>query len=280
MKKIFVAILMTIVVMSMCVFTVQAAASVKVQMALDKTTVKAGDTVTLTISTSDFVDVSGDGIFAISGKFVFDKDTFETLTANDIKTVNGWGTPQLSSDASQIIVDRNNFTNQPGEVMEVTLHVKSTAATNKNVEIRMNNVAITYDGGATSPDITVGDVVSTIAVEGTSVDPDPVQPDNPLDNTTGGNNNNNNNNNQGDNSGAFGNNVPSLNNIGGSTTNPISGNNTQTPGTNGNGSNSAGNGKQVSSLPKTGTNGIIAPMIILLAVSGMIAYIKYRKMDV
>ena len=275
MKKVLITMLMAIVIVSMCFVTSRAEASIKVNVSMDKTTVKAGEEVVLTISTSDFVDIAGEGIFGLSIDLVYDREIFEPVTLSDITGVNGWTSPQLSSDASMFYIDRTDFTSTPGEVAKIAFHVKSDAVTTQNVEIRFNNIKVVYDGGPNSPDLLVGDVISSVNVEGTTQpDPDPT-PDPDENNTSGGNttpddNNIGNNNTPGGNTSGDGNNLPDINiNI------PTNNNNAGTTGNNGNNNNGSG----VSSLPYTGLQGFVFPAILLIAVAGVIGYVKYRNME-
>ena len=283
MKKFLITMLMALVIVSMCFVTSRAEASIKVNVTLDKTTVKAGDTLIFTISTSDFVDIAGEGIFAVSGDLVYDREIFEPITLSDITGVNGWTSPQLNEDASMFYIDRNDFISTPGEVAQIAFHVKSDAVTASNVEIRFNNIKVVYDGGQTSPDILVGDVISSVNIEGAVVEEPDITPDenntsggnnNPDDNnignnntpsgnTSGGNNNNNNNNNS---------NVPNIN------INIPTNNNSGTIGNNSNNGNN-NNGSGVSALPYTGLQGFVFPAILIISVIGVIGYVKYRNMD-
>lgn len=276
MKKVLITMLMTLVIISMCFVTSRAEASIKVNVSMDKTTVKAGEEVVLTISTSDFVDIAGEGIFGLSVDLVYDREIFEPVTLSDITGVNGWTSPQLSEDASMFYIDRTDFTSTPGEVAKIAFHVKSDAATTQNVEIRFNNIKVVYDGGPNSPDLLVGDVISSVNVEGTTQpDPDPTpDPNNtPGGGTTPDDNNIGNNNTPGGNTSGNNNNntnTPNINiNI------PTNNNNAGTTGNNGNNNNGSG----VSSLPYTGLQGFIFPAILLIAVAGVIGYVKYRNME-
>ena len=276
MKKVLITMLMALVIVSMCFVTSRAEASIKVNVSMDKTTVKAGEEVVLTISTSDFVDIAGEGIFGLSVDLVYDREIFEPVTLSDITGVNGWTSPQLSEDASMFYTDRTDFTSTPGEVAKIAFHVKSDAATTQNVEIRFNNIKVVYDGGPNSPDLLVGDVISSVNVEGTTQpDPDPTpDPNNtPGGGTTPDDNNIGNNNTPGGNTSGNNNNntnTPNINiNI------PTNNNNAGTTGNNGNNNNGSG----VSSLPYTGLQGFVFPAILLIAVAGVIGYVKYRNME-
>lgn len=276
MKKVLITMLMALVIVSMCFVTSRAEASIKVNVSMDKTTVKAGEEVVLTISTSDFVDIAGEGIFGLSVDLVYDREIFEPVTLSDITGVNGWTSPQLSEDASMFYIDRTDFTSTPGEVAKIAFHVKSDAATTQNVEIRFNNIKVVYDGGPNSPDLLVGDVISSVNVEGTTQpDPDPTpDPNNtPGGDTTPDDNNIGNNNTPGGNTSGNNNNntnTPNINiNI------PTNNNNAGTTGNNGNNNNGSG----VSSLPYTGLQGFVFPAILLIAVAGVIGYVKYRNME-
>ena len=276
MKKVLITMLMTLVIISMCFVTSRAEASIKVNVSMDKTTVKAGEEVVLTISTSDFVDIAGEGIFGLSVDLVYDREIFEPVTLSDITGVNGWTSPQLSEDASMFYIDRTDFTSTPGKKTKIAFHVKSDAATTQNVEIRFNNIKVVYDGGPNSPDLLVGDVISSVNVEGTTQpDPDPTpDPNNtPGGGTTPDDNNIGNNNTPGGNTSGNNNNntnTPNINiNI------PTNNNNAGTTGNNGNNNNGSG----VSSLPYTGLQGFVFPAILLIAVAGVIGYVKYRNME-
>lgn len=280
MKKVLITMLMALVIVSMCFVTSRAEASIKVNVNLDKTTVKAGETLIYTISTSDFVDIAGEGIFAVGGDLVYDREIFEPITLSDITGVNGWSSPQLNSDASMFYIDRTDFISTPGEVAQIAFHVKSDAVTTSDVEIRFNNIKVVYDGGQTSPDLLVGDVVSRVNIEGATVeepDPDPTPDpnDTPGGGTTPDDNNIGNNNTPGGNTSGNNNNNTNTPNININIPTNNNNNNAGTTGNNGNNNNGSG----VSSLPYTGLQGYVFPAILLIAVAGVIGYVKYRNME-
>lgn len=282
MKKVLITMLMALVIVSMCFVTSRAEASIKVNVTLDKTTVKAGDTLIFTISTSDFVDIAGEGIFAVSGDLVYDREIFEPITLSDITGVNGWTSPQLNEDASMFYIDRNDFISTPGEVAQIAFHVKSDAVTASNVEIRFNNIKVVYDGGQTSPDILVGDVISSVNIEGAVVDEPDITPTPDENNTSGGNNtsddNNIGNNNTPSGNTSGGNNNNNNNNVPNININIPTNNNSGTIGNNSNNGNN-NNGSGVSALPYTGLQGFVFPAILIISVIGVIGYVKYRNME-
>ena len=84
MKKLLSMTIIAIVVLAMSVVNVYAAGeSVGIKITPNPTTVKAGETVTITFSTTNFKAItSANGLAGISGTISYDKTKFEELKFN------------------------------------------------------------------------------------------------------------------------------------------------------------------------------------------------------
>lgn len=252
-------ILLTIIVLVIAAVPVMAADSYEVTLEVDKTQVKPGDTVTVTVSLSSMNVAAGLGAFV--GKLSYDADVFETIEQADFVGATGWGSVIYNPDGGYLAVERaagDNVTEDTA-VMVITLTVKADA-TIKSASIGLSEISCSNG----EEDIAAANVNAVITVTQNSA----------------GNNNNTINNNTvtGENTNQNGtSNQTTNNNVNQNTSNNAENQITNTINRNNNANvpveNTPGN-----TLPFAGTNQLIMPAIIILLLVGGISYIRYRKM--
>lgn len=153
---VFVAIVGIIVTIS----TMVSAYSVGMSLS-SKSKLKAGDTVTVTVSLGN-VD-AGNGIDTITGELSYDTNVFETLSTSNFIASNDW-TPTYAASTNMITVLKNTKVKSSETVLTISLKVKdnisvdSTTITLKDVVVSGGRVS---DGG--TGDITVNNASVTIS---------------------------------------------------------------------------------------------------------------------
>ncbi len=225
----------------------------------DKTQIKAGEEVTLSVKVSNIN--AGNGIAIFNTILEYDADIFDLKVQADSK--GNWTSTALENS---ITFTKANYeaTTEDQEIGRIILTAKQDATIGKQT------ISLTKNEFSDSTTFSVEDVSTTIEIVENTEQPDnPDNPDNPGDsddnqNTTGGNNTN----------------TPS----GGNNTNtPSGGNNTGRP----SGGNSSVNysnsgivnsGKSENVLPKTGTlQNILIGVIFIAIVVSITFYIKYKR---
>ena len=106
MKKTLVTFIITLLILMVCVTTVQA----------------------LSFAVNN-LDVGANGLNTFLTTIQYDKTVFNTLTADDIKSLNGWDSPTFNPDNGMILTAKGSFVNTESDVLEITLTAKQTAPT-------------------------------------------------------------------------------------------------------------------------------------------------------
>ncbi|MFR5684261.1 MAG: cohesin domain-containing protein [Clostridia bacterium] len=111
MKKV-VAIMMVIILSVMLTGITFAVGETNfdVELVPNKTTVKQGDTVEISVKIKSLTDV-GEGINAFMGTFSYDTTKFEAITSSNIASQNGWGTPEYNDVNGKIVVEKGSYVN-------------------------------------------------------------------------------------------------------------------------------------------------------------------------
>ncbi len=228
----------------------------------DKTQIKAGETVTLSVKVSDIN--AGNGIAIFNTIFEYDSNVFDLKAQADS---NGNWTSTVLENSITFTKANYEATSENQEIGKIVLTAKDDATLGKQT------VTLTKNEFSDSKTFSVEDVSTTIEIVENTEEPDNPEEPGDNENTTGGNNTN----------------TPS----GGNNTNtPTGGNNTNTPsGGNNTGKPSGGNssvnysnsgivnsGKSENSLPKTGTlqNLLIGGIVVAIVIS-VGFYIKYKR---
>ena len=131
MKKILSFIVMMVILVT--TVAVYATATVTMRLTSDKTTLTAGDEITLTFSIGSITDIEG-GIKAIQGTIEYDTNIFEEITTSSKVDMNGWAT-ELNTANNMFAGTSSGATG--GSIFTLTLKVKEgISATNTTVTIK------------------------------------------------------------------------------------------------------------------------------------------------
>lgn len=239
LKKCIILLLIMIIISSIN-YTVKSASgdSYKVKMNADKTTLKSGDIVTISLKLDNIKIESGEkGLGSYEGSIQYDKDIFEDLkmTGN-----SDWETPFQNEGRFTATRTDGKCVSETQEIAKITLKVKSNAKEG-NTEIQIKN----FSASNAVENISTTDTSLTVKIE--KENNDDVGNTNNTGNTTNDNNVNTNNQNK----------------IGNSTSNQIKNINSNT--------NAKG------TLPKTGISTTLVIFILIGAISGIYAYIRYKN---
>lgn len=117
-----------------------------IEMNTDKTEIKAGDTVTITIKIKD-VGID-EGINSIQGQLIYSKDDWEQVSVEDIKSKNNWSmtynSENTESEGKFILINFGLGETEEQELAQITLKSK-TKIIGKNSEIKLQEL-YTTDG--------------------------------------------------------------------------------------------------------------------------------------
>lgn len=134
-----------------------------IEMNTDKTEIKAGDTVTITIKIKD-VGID-EGINSIQGQLIYSKDDWEQVNAEDIKSKNNWSmtynNENTESEGKFILINFGLGETEEQELAQITLKSK-TKIIGKNSEIKLSEL-YTTDGEKM---IEIEDQVKKIDIQG------------------------------------------------------------------------------------------------------------------
>lgn len=131
---------------------------------------KAGDTVQVVLKISN-ID-AGNGIDAIEGAFEYDKNVFDQVTQNSFEGINEWNIGMYATETQRFTLTRSSKVNMASDVLRVTLKVKENinvdSTSLKFYEINASGGAVS-DGG--TGDIEIRETSVTIQKETTIEDP-------------------------------------------------------------------------------------------------------------
>ena len=134
-----------------------------IEMNTDKTEIKAGDTVTITIKIKD-VGID-EGINSIQGQLIYSKNDWEQVNAEDIKSKNNWSMTYNNEDTESegkfILINFGLGETEEQELAQITLKSK-TKIISKNSEIKLSEL-YTTDGEKM---IEIEDQVKKIDIQG------------------------------------------------------------------------------------------------------------------
>ena len=161
-KTIAIATIFTILMMRQAF----AAQEFNVKLGANKTSVKPGDTLNISMKLSDIV--SEKGIGAISGVLEYDKSAFEEIQAdedgisNNIQAVNGWGAVVFNKDNGVFVTESSTGKGikEDKDLMYITLKVLNSAKEGNTI-IKVSNI----EGSDGSTDITGQGSSLTIKIE-------------------------------------------------------------------------------------------------------------------
>lgn len=236
-------LLLIITIISGISYTVKSASgdSYNVKMNADKTTLKSGETVTITLKLDNIKIESGEkGLGSYEGSIEYDKNIFEDLkmTGN-----SDWDTPFQNEGRFTSTRTDGKCVSETQEIAKITLKVKSNAKEG-DTKIQIKN----FSASNAVENIPTTDTSITVKIE--------KENNNDVGNT---NNTNNTGNTTNNNNGNTNNGNKIQNSTSNQTKNIIS--NTSAKGT----------------LPKTGISTPLVIFILICGISGIYAYIRYKN---
>lgn len=139
--------LLTLLIVLLFIIVCPSIVSAKgIEMNTDKTEIKASDTVTITIKIKD-VGID-EGINSIQGRLIYNKDDWEQVDAEDIKSKNNWSmtynSENTESEGKFILINFGLGETEEQELAQITLKSK-TKMIGKNSEIKLSEL-YTTDG--------------------------------------------------------------------------------------------------------------------------------------
>ncbi len=241
MKKNVKILLISLLILSIISITGSVSAF-SVEMKLESSSkIKPGNTIEVMLKISN-ID-AGNGINAIGATLEYDKNVFDEVTQDSFVGVNSWSIGSYSTETQILTILRSSKVNTASDILKLTLRVKDNANVNSST-IRYKEITTSggspLDGG--TGDIDVQEVSVTIPKDTSTNTEQPPVTNEVTTNTT---------------------------------TNETTTNTTTNLTTNTN------NGSASGKLPQTGENigGIIAGVSII-AVIAIVAFIKYRNLDI
>lgn len=127
MKKTLVTFIITALILTVCATTVQGL-SFGVKITPSATSVAKGQSVTLVVGVNN-LDVGANGLNTFLTTIEYDKSVFNTLTTDDVKSLNGWDSPTYNPDNGMILTAKGSFVNSESDILQITLTTKQTAPT-------------------------------------------------------------------------------------------------------------------------------------------------------
>ena len=122
-KKVSCFILFLLLILAVGITSVYAA-DFGIQLTGSKDTIKPGETITLQVSLKDIEKMST-GVNVFLATIDYDKNVFEQLKEDDIKTLNNWSGMMYNEDNGKIIVENYNFDEEEKAMFEVVLKAKT-----------------------------------------------------------------------------------------------------------------------------------------------------------
>ena len=122
-KKVSCFILLLLLILAVGITSVYAA-DFGIQLTGSRDTIKPGETITLQVSLKDIEKMST-GVNVFLATIDYDKNVFEQLKEDDIKTLNNWSGMMYNEDNGKIIVENYNFDEEEKAMFEVLLKAKT-----------------------------------------------------------------------------------------------------------------------------------------------------------
>jgi len=285
MKKRIISLTLFILIISI-ITNIYAAISANVSLVVSKDKVKPGETFSVKVNVKD-INAGTDGVRGVQLKINYDKNIFETLTADSMKGYSGLTANYNESNKGNILLVIGMGTTgitKDSDFVEVIFKVKENAelkdatVTFENIEVfnteKLNVGNKTVTVKVTNENNEKGDPTPTPSAKPTST-PNGGSESTPTPSTKPGGTNTNPTPTATakPNSGENKNDVP-VTNI---DTNTSNGGSTSNKGNASSGTTIKGSTTSSSSLPKAGIGSTITVLTFVAAIIGIVAYIKLRK---
>lgn len=285
-KRLYVIAIIIALLISTLMVNVQAAdLSYTATMDLSSKNVEKGKEFTVTLNVSN-IKAGNKGINSLSGYLEFDNKVFEEITSDSVEGINDWSAT-YSDSTGKITLLKTSFVKEDENLCQITLKVKDKATAKKGVIEFKDIVASNSESEITADDISVEVTIGEEDEESNtntnknknntiSITSNKNVNKNNTNTNTNTNKNTNSNVNKNTNISSNINKNNNSTSISSSNRNNTSKNNTNIA--NVNNSNIANQTTQ-EEMPDTGIDDTIVKAIILVALVGVVGYIKMKSLD-
>ena len=151
MKKNIIRVFIISIMLVLIYSTIVNAYSFNTTLIPSKTSVKAGEELTVTLKVSN-LDV-GDGINTFSGVISYDQNVFEKISDSSIEGLKGWS-KNYNQDNGKVTLTKMSKVKDEEELLQITLKAKSDSSGNGKVSLT-NIVASNSQADISSTDISI-----------------------------------------------------------------------------------------------------------------------------
>lgn len=163
-NKILFILLAFIVLMLTWTNNVKAESILKMNLTTSKTEIKPGDTIVITLSTTEISGV--DGITFITGKINYDKSIFETIDDDDFTNQGSWILQILNSNTGKFSTMGRRLVNKTSNVFKLEMRVKNDAKIG-TTRVSISNITASGVTGSKTADVSAKDVGVTLKAAST-----------------------------------------------------------------------------------------------------------------
>ena len=256
-KNIIIIALVIVMLTFAMVGKVFAAGSFSASLTPNNSRVSKGSEVKVTFKISG-INVEG-GINAITATLDYDSDVLD-LPKDNVEGVNNWSAT-YNADTYKLAIDRAEVVKEDQEVLTMTFKVKdSTSVTTTAVKLK----SIAAANSTLSDEVKISDITTNISISSSSggLNPSPTSTSSssPSTSPSGSSSSNNNTNNTNNNTNQ---NNTASNRVTNNTASNTSGSNTTTT--------------KNEAVPYTGAEGYVVPLMLIIAVLGIVSFINYKR---
>lgn len=151
-----VLLLLSCMILGMSGWDVQAAENLHSVMRQDRTSLKGGETINLTLKFDEYQEINK-GVNAYKATLVYNRDVFEEVTAEDFAVKNDWEKLKYNQETGEFVAIKRAGSKSPEDLITVTLRTKTGIAAGKE-KITIQDI-VTSEG---KHDIQVEDVSVTV----------------------------------------------------------------------------------------------------------------------
>ena len=149
-------LLLSCMILGMSGWNVQAAENLRSVMRQDKTALKGGEILELTLKFDEYQEINK-GVNAYKATLVYNRDVFEEVTADDFAVKNDWEKLKYNQETGEFVAIKRAGSKSPEDLVTVTLRAKTGITAGKE-KIAIQDI-VTSEG---KHDIPVEDVSVTV----------------------------------------------------------------------------------------------------------------------
>lgn len=170
-KRALSLLLLSCMMLGMSGWNVQAAENLHSVMRQDKTSLKAGEVIELTLKFDEYQEINK-GVNAYKATLVYNRDVFEEVTAEDFTVKNDWEKLKYNQETGEFVAIKRAGSKSPEDLVTVTLRTKTGITAGKET-IAIQDI-VTSEGKHDIPveDVSVAvDLVQDQGKEGPTEEP-------------------------------------------------------------------------------------------------------------